>query len=148
MNGPKLTINGKDYNLVQFHLHGKSEEKINAKQYDLVAHMVHKSEDGNLSVVAVLFKQGKQENPVLSKVISNVGSNIEINPEDLLPKNTDHYYHFMGSLTTPPCTENVNWYVLKDVQSVSKAQLKAIRKYYNHNYRPVQPLNGRDVEAR
>lgn len=147
-NAGKLTINSKDYNLVQFHLHGKSEEKINGKQYDLVAHMVHKSEDGNLAVIAVLFKQGKQENPILAKVVSNVGNTIDLNPEELLPKEKDHYYHFMGSLTTPPCSENVNWYVMKEVQSVSKTQLAAIRKFYDHNYRPVQPLNGREVESK
>lgn len=147
-NAGKLTIHGKDYKLIQFHIHGKSEEEVNGKRYDLVAHMVHKSEDGLLAVIAVLFEQGEQENPMLAKVISHVGGNIDINPEDLLPKGKEHYFHFLGSLTTPPCSENVNWYVMKKVQSVTPAQLNAIRKYYNHNFRQIQPLNGREVESK
>jgi len=144
----KLTIHGTDFNLVQFHLHGKSEENINGKQYDLVAHMVHKSADGKLAVVAVLFEEGKSANVMLDKVINNVGKTVDLDPQDLLPKDKEHYFHFMGSLTTPPCSENVNWYVMKEVQSVTKDQLASIRKYYDHNFRPVQPLNGRKVESK
>lgn len=147
-NAGKLTIHGVDYNLVQFHIHGKSEEKINGKQYDLVAHMVHKSADGSLAVVAVLFEEGKTPNVVLDKVINNVGKSIDVDPQDLLPQDKEHYFHFMGSLTTPPCSENVNWYVMKEVQSVTKGQLASIRKYYDHNFRPVQPLNGRKIESK
>lgn len=146
-NGGKLTADGVDYKLVQFHFHGKSEEMIDGKQYDLVAHMVHKSADGNLAVIALLFNEGKTSNPVVKAILENIDKTTTINPADILPKQSDRYFHFMGSLTTPPCSENVKWYVMKEIQSVTKEQIEAMRKYYNHNYRPVQPLNGRSVES-
>jgi carbonic anhydrase len=71
-----------------------------------------------------------------------------MNPAALLPKDTEHYFYFMGSLTTPPCTENVKWYVLKEVQSAKKGQIDALRKFYDHNYRPTQALNNRIVESK
>lgn len=147
-NGGKVNVDGVDYTLVQFHFHGLSEEQINGKHSDLVAHMVHKSAFGSLLVIAVLFDEGKTSHQMVQTVIGNVGKTVEINPATLLPKDTEHYYHFMGSLTTPPCSENVKWYVLKEVQSVSKEQVAALRKFYDHNYRPVQPLNTRVVESK
>ncbi len=146
-NGGKINVEGVDYRLVQFHFHGRSEEKIDGRQYDLVAHMVHKSDSGSLLVVGVLFEEGDKVNPILDTVIKGVGTNGVINPGKLLPEHSDHYYHFMGSLTTPPCTENVRWYVMKEVQSATKGQIEAMRRFYDHNYRPVQPLNGRIVES-
>ena len=147
-NGGKITVDGVDYKLLQFHFHGKSEEQIDGKHSDLVAHMVHKSAFGNLLVVAVLFDEGKTANKTVQNVIDSVGKSITMNSGDLLPKNTNDYFHFMGSLTTPPCSENVKWYVMKDIQSVSKEQVAALRKYYANNYRPIQPLNGRSVESK
>ena len=147
-NGGTVSVEGVAYKLVQFHIHGKSEEMINGKRYDLVAHMVHKSESGNLLVIAVLFKQGKKSHPMIQTVLDSVDKTVDINPAVLLPKKSDHYYEFMGSLTTPPCSENVKWIVMKEVQSASKDQITALRKFYDHNYRPVQPLNGRVVESR
>lgn len=147
-NGGTISVEGADYRLLQFHFHGKSEEKIDGRQYDLVAHMVHKSDAGNLLVVGVLFEEGKQANAILDQVIKGVGTNGSINPGRLLPEHIDHYYHFMGSLTTPPCSENVRWYVMKEIQSASAEQIAAMRKFYDHNYRPVQPLNGRIVESK
>lgn len=147
-NGGKISVEGVDYQLVQFHFHGKSEEKINGKQYDLVAHMVHKSTSGNLLVVGVLFEEGKERNAMLDTVTNGVGTAGILNPAQLLPKNSDRYFHFMGSLTTPPCSENVRWYVMKEIQSATAEQIAAMRKFYDHNYRPVQPLNGRIVEAK
>lgn len=147
-NGGKTTVAGVDYKLLQFHFHGKSEEKINGKQYDLVAHMVHKSDAGELLVVGVLFQEGKNKSEMLDHVVSHVGTKQKLNPAELLPKDSEHYFHFMGSLTTPPCSENVRWYVMKEVQSATKDQIEALRKYYDHNYRPTQPLNGRVVESK
>jgi carbonic anhydrase len=146
--GGMVTVDGVDYKLAQFHFHGKSEEQIDGKQYDLVAHMVHKSAFGNLLVVAVLFEEGKTANKTVQAVIDSVGKSTQMNPADLLPKNSNSYFHFMGSLTTPPCSENVKWYVMKEVQSASKEQISALRKFYDHNYRPVQLLNGRVVESK
>ena len=147
-NGGTITVDGVEYKLLQFHFHGKSEEQIDGKHSDLVAHMVHKSAFGSLLVVAILFDEGKTANKMIQKTLDSVGKSTEINPADLLPKNTNSYYHFMGSLTTPPCSENVKWYVMKEVQSATKEQIEAMRKYYAKNYRPVQPLNGRVVESK
>lgn len=148
-NGGTLSVDGKEYKLLQFHFHGKSEEQIDGKQMDLVAHMVHKNSDGQLAVIAVLFNEGKESNRMIQSVLDNVGkAPIEMNPDNLLPKQKDRYFHFMGSLTTPPCSENVKWYVMKEVQTATKAQIEAMRKFYANNYRPVQPLNGRRVQSK
>jgi carbonic anhydrase len=143
-----------DYQLLQFHFHAPSEEKIRGKAYPMVAHMVHRDEAGNLAVVAVLFKLGK-ENPGLAKVFAAMPAEVDgkaalaenFNPADLLPAKQG-YYAYMGSLTTPPCSENVHWQVLKQPVELSKAQLAAFRKLYPMNARPVQPLNGRSIEQR
>ena len=62
----------------------------------------------------------------------------------LLPSDRG-YYTFTGSLTTPPCSEDVTWFVLKQPVEISKPEESAFAKRYAHNARPVQPLNGRSV---
>ncbi|MBT9567594.1 MAG: carbonic anhydrase family protein [Thiobacillus sp.] len=150
--GGSLTIGDHAYKLAQFHFHTPSEERVNGKPYDLVAHLVHKDEAGKLAVVAVLFKVGHQ-NAALAAVLDNMPiaagpehtvAGMRFNVAQLLPAQHG-YYHFMGSLTTPPCSEGVSWYVLKTPVELSSAQLKQLRRLYNHNNRPVQPLNGREV---
>lgn len=152
-NAGSVGIAGGEYKLLQFHFHAPSEERINGKPYPMVAHLVHKNADGKLAVVAVLFKQGK-ENAVLKSVFANLPAQegqtaaLEalLNVADFLP--TDRtYYAFSGSLTTPPCSEEVRWQVLKTPVELSAAQIKAFRKLYPMNARPVQPLNGRTVEV-
>jgi carbonic anhydrase len=138
--------------LLQFHFHAPSEEKIAGKSYPLVAHLVHKNAEGQLAVVGVLFKLGKT-NPALAKVFaampSQAGDNKllaeSFDASDLLPAQRG-YYAFMGSLTTPPCSEGVRWQVLKTPVELSRAQLEAFRRLYPMNARPVQPLNGRKIE--
>lgn len=147
-----LTIAGHAYKLAQFHFHTPSEERIAGKSYDLVAHLVHKDETGRLAVVAVLFKAG-HENAALKTVFDNMPvaagpehkvEGVRFNAADLLPA-AHGYYHFAGSLTTPPCTEGVAWYVLKTPVEASRAQIGLLHKLYRHNNRPVQALNGREV---
>lgn len=150
-----LTIGGHVYQLVQFHFHTPSEERIHGKPYAMVAHLVHKDEAGKLAVIALLFKVGR-ENAALKPVLDNMPiaagpehtvAGVNVNPADLLPAKLG-YYHFMGSLTTPPCTEGVSWYVLTAPVELSRAQLAQFRALYPHNARPVQPLNGRNVTER
>ncbi|WP_297440218.1 carbonic anhydrase family protein [Sulfurimonas sp.] len=141
-----ITLHGKDYKLQQFHFHGMSEHTIDGRRYNAVMHMVHSAKDGSIAVVAVLFEVG-EENPALAKILNADGS-VKVNPNDLLPEDTDHYYHYKGSFTTPPCTENVQWYIFKDTVNISKAQLKKLRKYYTNNERPTQPLNKRVVQTK
>jgi carbonic anhydrase len=151
--GGSANFDGTDYQLLQFHFHTPSEEKINGKAYPLVAHFVHKNAEGKLAVVAVLFKQGKK-NAALSEVFANLPAKegdtkalgATLNPADVLPANRA-YYAFTGSLTTPPCSEEVRWQVLKTPVQLSAGQLSAFRKLYKMNARPVQPLNGRKVQV-
>jgi carbonic anhydrase len=151
-DGGVLNLDGVSDKLVQFHFHTPSEEKIDGKAYPMVAHLVHQNVEGKLAVVAVLLTQGK-ENTALDPLFENLppsegakttlGANF--NAVDLLPAERG-YFKYVGSLTTPPCSEGVRWQVLKRPVEVSKAQIAAFRKLYQMNARPVQPLNGRKVE--
>jgi carbonic anhydrase len=142
-----------DFKLLQMHFHTPSEEAINGKHYPLVAHLVHKNDAGGLAVVAVLFKQGK-DNAALHQVFTGLpvhegdkhALDGEIDAATLLPAQHS-YYAYTGSLTTPPCSEGVHWQILKQPVEISKQQLSAFRKLYPMNARPVQPLNGRVVEV-
>lgn len=151
--GSTIAVDGKTYELVQFHFHHPSEEEINGRRYPMVAHLVHKSKEGKLAVVAVLIKQGNP-NQLVSTLWDNLPSgegkeldldHVEVNVADLLPAN-HKYYTFAGSLTTPPCTEGVTWYVLETPVSLSKAQIDKFAGIYPLNERPIQPLDGRVVE--
>lgn len=146
-NGGKLVLDGRAYTLVQFHFHGHSEHTIDGKQYALEGHLVHKSADGHLAVVGVMFNEG-DNNPVLDNVLGGIGRTIRIDPQDLLPNDKKHYYHYVGSLTTPPCTEGVQWYILKKPVTASKDQIKTMRSFYENNFRPVQPMFDRKLEVK
>jgi len=147
-HGGSIILNGEGFSLIQFHFHGKSEHTIDGKRYDMVAHMVHQNpRTKQLAVVAVFFEEGKA-NGVLEKIINNVGSSVQINPEDFVPLETAHYYHYIGSLTTPPCSENVQWYLLKTPITASKEQIDSFRKYYVDNERPVQELHDRVIDSK
>ncbi len=148
--GSVLTAGDATSKLLQFHFHTPSEETFNGKPYPMEAHFVHKNASGGLSVVAVLFKEGKA-NATLAPVLSALpaeGSPVKLdsfNPAAVLPS-TQTYYQYAGSLTTPPCSDGVHWQVLKTSVELSKQQIAAFRKLYPMNARPVQPLNGRIVQ--
>lgn len=152
--GSFITVDGTRYELQQFHFHHPSEEKLDGKSYDMVAHLVHKDAHGNLAVVAVPLKKGSA-NALVGTLWKNIpkekGKEAEvasatINVADLLPAQHG-YYTFQGSLTTPPCSEGVRWFVLKSPSTISAQQVSAFGKLYSMNARPVQPLNGREVTA-
>ncbi|WP_423222091.1 carbonic anhydrase [Ideonella lacteola] len=146
-----LVLDDGAYGLVQFHFHTPSEEQIDGQSYPLVAHLVHRNEQGRLAVVAVLFKLG-QENAALKPVFAKLPTDVDgrraltapLDVTALLPATRAHYA-FAGSLTTPPCSEGVRWHVLKTPVEISPAQLAAFKAIYTMNARPVQPLNGRAV---
>lgn len=153
-DGSVLDIDGVAYKLKQFHFHTPSENHINGKSYPLEAHFVHATDDGKLAVVAVMFEEG-EENPVLAKIWSelptleaNKAVKFELSSEEvksLMPSNKA-YYQFMGSLTTPPCSEDVKWHVYKTPLTISKAQVATFFKLYGHtNNRPVQASNKRVI---
>ena len=147
-----ITVRNASYKLLQFHFHTPSEEMINSKRYAMVAHLVHKNEAGQLAVVAVLLEQG-EPNAFIDKVWTYMplDTNDKVRmPEGLLDVNEilpkdQRYYQFMGSLTTPPCTEGVLWMVLKQPVKISPAQYRLFRQQFPLNARPVQAINGRPV---
>ena len=151
--GSTVSIGGKVYELKQFHFHHPSEEKISGKQYAMSVHLVHADESGNLAVVAVLMQQGK-DNSALSDLWQNLPKEknkedllnaIQFDVNQLLPEDLG-YYTYSGSLTTPPCSENVTWIVLKHPILVSKAEIQRFAGLYPNNARPTQSLHGREVQ--
>ena len=151
--GSTLTVGDKTYSLKQFHFHHPSEEHIKGHGFDLVAHLVHADAEGHLAVVAVLFKPGA-ENPLIATLWKNLPSEkgkavdvpgVTVDVSTLLPADQG-YYTFPGSLTTPPCTEGVTWYVFKAQSSISSAEVAAFAHLYPKDARPIQPLNGRHVQ--
>jgi carbonic anhydrase len=151
--GSSIEVGGTRYELLQFHFHKPSEEKIDGKPHDMVAHLVHKGADGNLAVVAVLLDKGGA-NPTIDTIWNNLPKQKEketavkatIDAATLLPADKG-YYTFAGSLTTPPCSEGVRWLVLKTPVKIAESEITAFGKLYPMNARPTQPLNGRAIEA-
>ena len=147
-----MTVRGTRYQLLQLHFHHPAEERINHRGFAMVAHLVHKDYLGRLAVVAVLLEPGAA-NPVINnfwtymplgagdRVMMPRGS---VDLGGLLPKD-QRYYQFMGSLTTPPCTEDVLWMILKEPVTLSPAQMRLFAQQFPNNARPVQPINGRVV---
>ncbi|WP_301102622.1 carbonic anhydrase family protein [Propionivibrio sp.] len=148
-----ITIEGESYALQQFHFHKPSEEKLNGKAYAMAVHLEHKSKAGKLAVVAVMFEAGKEQglirtlwtNLPLEQNKPIVRPDIKIDPTLLLPVKRN-YYTFLGSLTTPPCTEGVLWLVLKTPIQVSREQLAGFGTIYKNNVRPTQPVNSRLIK--
>nr|WP_315246395.1 carbonic anhydrase family protein [uncultured Albidiferax sp.] len=147
-----LAVRGVSYKLYQIVFHHPSEERVNGRTFAMVAHLVHRDVDGQLAVVAVLLDPG-QANTLINKVWTymplDVGDRVRmpaglLDLNELLPQD-QRYYQFMGSLTTPPCSEGVLWMVLKQPVQISPEQLRLFSQLYPANARPVQPLNGRVV---
>lgn len=151
-SGNRILVNGRRYELVQFHFHRPSEERLNGRQFEMVVHLVHKDLEGKLAVVAVLIEEGKGH-PIVQQVWNNLP--LEKHTEqaglqgiDLLQLLPDdrRYVTYMGSLTTPPCTEGVLWMVLKKPVSVSDQQLAIFSRLYPMNARPTQALGDRLIK--
>jgi len=142
----------KRYDLAQFHFHAASEHSVNGVHYPLVIHMVHVSADKQYVVFAVMITEGKE-----SKAFDFLESYLPVQPGETkaigqahsfskyIANDFEHYY-YKGSLTTPPCTEAVDWFIFKKPMEISAAQVKAIADLMpRNNYRPTQPLNDRKV---
>ena len=152
-SGNFLIVGDKRYQLAQFHFHRPSEEYIHGKPYDMVAHFMHKSNDGKVVGVAVLLRAGSA-NATVQQLWDHMPeteskeeeiAGVDVNPAGLLPHDTA-YYMYMGSITAPPCTEDVTWFVLKTPVDISAEQISAFARLYPHDVRPLQPLNGRVVK--
>ncbi len=150
--GSKLRIDSMPYDLVQFHFHRPSEELVDGKPSAMVIHFVHKNKEGKLAVLGVLLKEGN-DNPGIKALWEHApkkaGAEVEVdgvsfNPANLLPRELE-FWSYDGSLTTPPCTENVKFFVLKNPVNISREQVAQFP--FKRNARPVQPLNGRQIAA-
>jgi carbonic anhydrase len=150
--GNSIDVLGRRYELVQFHFHRPSEERINGKQFDMVAHLVHKDLDGRLAVVAVLLDRGAAH-PLVQSVWNNlplekgdeVAARTTLDLNALLPAERT-YFTYMGSLTTPPCSEGVLWMVLKTPMPISNEQIGIFARLYPMNARPIQSASGRLIK--
>jgi carbonic anhydrase len=150
--GNTIQVGGRRYELVQFHFHRPSEERINGRQYDMSLHLVHKDPEGRLAVVGLLLERGAPQ-PVVQSVWNNLplekgmeqpsGASLDLN--HLLPADRG-YYTYMGSLTTPPCSEGVLWMVMRQPVAVSQAQIDIFARLYPMNARPVQQAAGRLIK--
>ncbi|KAL5546391.1 hypothetical protein UlMin_006078 [Ulmus minor] len=153
-----ITINGTVFTLKKSHWHTPSEHTLLGTSYPLELHLVHESSTGNKAVIGILYRNGPEPNPFLSTLleqISALGNGTEemklgiVDPSKISFGTSRSYLRYDGSLTTPPCSENVTWTIIPEVQSVSSEQVQALKDAVDHefeeNARPIQQLNGRTV---
>jgi carbonic anhydrase len=150
--GNGIEVMGRRYDLLQFHFHRPSEERINGRAFDMVAHLVHKDAEGRLAVVAVLLDRGS-----IQPLIQTVWNNLPLEKGEALPARTSidlnellpadrGYFTYMGSLTTPPCSEGVLWLVMRKPVTVSPEQIALFSRLYPMNARPIQSVAGRMIK--
>ena len=150
--GNYITVQNRTYELVQFHFHRPSEERINGKGTEMVVHLEHKDAEGRLAIIAVLLERGAA-NPLIQTVWNNlplekndtVTPSVVLDVSEILPKRRE-YFTFMGSMTTPPCSESVLWLVMKQPMPASAAQMALFSRLYPLNARPSQAHGGRVIK--
>ena len=152
--GSSFTFANKTYALKQFHFHTPSEHTIDGKHLPMEVHLVHQAADGSLAVIAILVVEGAKANGNLEKIIANLpetkgqtkqNKTDSIDIQLAIPRD-NYVYHYIGSLTTPPCSEDVQWLVLRQTIVATADEIKAISSRIGPNNRPTQPLNGREVK--
>ena len=150
--GNWIEVDSTRYELLQFHFHAPSEHTVSGQPFAMEMHLVHQSKDGALAVIGVLIERGSEHaafNSLWAHLPSSPGAaqqieQVAIDANDLLPS-TRTSYRYDGSLTTPPCSEGVKWFVLTTPIELSEAQIAAFTAIVHDNNRPVQPLNGRQL---
>lgn len=155
-----ITFNGKTYELKQFHFHTPPEHVLKMEKqphFAIEMHLVHADAEGNLAVVGVFFDDEAVSNPILKEIFDQAPKKAEkkpiivegkaINVADLLPADTTPFYMYSGSLTTPPCSEGVQWIVLQHPLATDEAQTKQLKTLLqgHDNNRPVQAREARLV---
>ncbi len=153
--GSSIQVMGRRYELVQFHFHRPAEERLNGRQFDMVAHLVHKDAEGHLAVVAILLDRDLDNKP--QPLVQQVWNNLPLEKfealtgpgtmdlRQLLPEDRS-YFTFMGSLTEPPCTEGVLWMVMRQPVLLTTSQIAIFAKLYPMNARPIQAVAGRLIK--
>jgi carbonic anhydrase len=150
--GNSIEVQGRRFDLLQFHFHRPSEERVDGRQFDMVAHLVHRDPEGRLAVVAVLLDRGSAH-PLVQSVWNHlplekndeVAASPLLDLSHLLPADR-RYFAYMGSLTTPPCTEGVLWLVMQQPVPIAVEQVNVFSRLYPMNARPVQPAAGRLIK--
>ncbi|MEA9561860.1 carbonic anhydrase [Xanthomonas campestris] len=150
--GGTMRVGGKQYDALQLHFHHPSEHLLNGRRFPMEAHIVQQGPDGTLGVLAIFFETGKA-NPAFQRVLDAMPSDKNqtrqvadavVRASDFLPPaNQRSFYRYEGSLTTPPCSETVDWVVLSQPVQVSREQINAFERVYPFNARPLQPLDRR-----
>ncbi|MGM9950179.1 MAG: carbonic anhydrase [Lysinibacillus sp.] len=148
----KMVLEGAEYRLVQFHFHTPSEHEFNGEQYAMELHLVHQDENGKLAVLGVMIQEGEINNNLQAiwdmlpgeKTEEEIAMDAPLDLGALLPED-QAFFHYNGSLTTPPCTEDVEWVVFEQPIEMSKEQIEAFQQIFPDNHRPVQPINAREV---
>ena len=150
--GETFKIGSKSFALRQYHFHSPSEHTVNGRHYPMEMHLVHLSQDKKLAVIGVFIEEG-QHNEAFDNIWNNLPKktgqevhleNVQVDIDRLLPRNKATY-RYSGSLTTPPCSEDVHWFVYAEPIEMSRDQIKAFRKIFHGNNRPTQPLNDRTL---
>jgi carbonic anhydrase len=149
--GNSIEVGGRRFDLLQFHFHRPSEERIDGRQFDLSVHLVHKDPEGRLAVVGVVVGRGSVQ-PILQQVWNNlpleknqdVRARGMLDPTQMLPADR-RYYTYMGSLTTPPCSEGVQWVVMRQPVAATPEQIELFARLYPLNARPIQSASGRRI---
>lgn len=150
--GLAISVMGRRYELQQLHFHRPSEERFDGRPFDMDVHLVHKDLDGRIAVVAIELVRGSAH-PLVQTLWNNLplekndsfSPSVAINPADLLPADRG-YFTYMGSLTTPPCTEGVLWLVMKQPVTVSDEQIEVFSRFYRNNARPIQNSGERIIK--
>lgn len=151
--GSMMNHNGSEYNLKSMELHAPSEHTLSGKKHSMEIQLMHESADGKLAALSVFVKEGKK-NMMIDKLWERLPKeknkpmtdvNFIYSAMELIPAVRTHY-NYEGSLTQPPCTQTVNWIVFNTPIEASKEQIEKFKAFYNMNSRPVQPLNGRQVQ--
>ncbi len=151
--GSTVTVGGTSYPLKQFHYHSHSEHQLDGEHLPLEIHFVHQESSTSDAVVVGAFFEEGAENELFAEFLSDFPkkkedptftSTAEIELGTLLPANKS-FYHYEGSLTTPPCSEVVHWYVLKDKITASAAQLVQFKLILLADFREIQAINGRTI---
>jgi carbonic anhydrase len=139
------------YNLLQFHFHTPSEHFVDGAPYDMEVHLVHQNSGGKLLVVGILMEALGKGNSAVESLWRDLpvssggrGPTLRFNPDQLLPKKRE-YWNYDGSLTTPPCSEDVRWYVMSKPIEMSVRQVDQFQASYRKNARPPQPLHSRRI---
>jgi carbonic anhydrase len=151
--GETLTVGDETYALVQFHFHAPSEHTVDGEHFPMEMHLVHQAQDGALAVAGVFIEEGAVNPsiaPLWAQLAEAPGTETTVQiplefADHLFSGDPTGVYYYGGSLTTPPCSEGVSWYIRRTPTQLSTDQIAAFTAVYNHNNRSVQALNARTL---